>query len=58
MIDVAIIKHRRGENSGIVSSKIKQFDEYDDARKFVEEFNKEDKEIPLVFEYATVIVNF
>ena len=56
MIDVAIIKWKR--SVGMISSKIKQFDDYDDAQKFVQEFNKEDKGIPIVFEYATTVINF
>jgi len=56
MFEVAIIKDERGGSKS--SSKIKKFDDYNKARKFVEDFNKEDKSVPQFCEYATVIVNF
>ena len=55
MIEVAIIKHKR--NVGNVGFKIKEFNDYSTAQKFVNEFNIEDKQVKNEMEYATVIIN-
>jgi len=56
MFEVAIIKWKRGV--GHQGAKIKKFENLNAAQVFIEDINKEDKGIPIIFEYATLIVDF
>ena len=62
MPPVKIYKVYIGSTGGIYLSRptdeIKKFDDYNQAQEFVKKFNSEDKSIPQIFEYASVIVNF
>ena len=56
MYEVAIIKAER--NGKMLRYRKKEFTTYDKARDFVRDFNKEDRGISTIYEYASVVVNF